>query len=266
MFNRIKSKPQKNNNLSRTLFMLLFMTLGIAFSLGNHFVMALTTTTGSTSSSICYVPSAGVAYQCGAGTGTPTPDQPYGNVCTTIPVADQSGNVPTAPPPACNANGLKLDSSETLTLNGENNSQDLYEFQTSTCYLEEVGTSTNNGDPVWVPQNCSSAYFANPFSVNVNIPITADTSDTAVTNCKIGSNTCNLTIKYINPIISFLATLVGIVVVISVVLGGIQYSASGDNPQAAAAAKKRIVTALIAAVAFLFLWGFLEFIIPGGFL
>jgi hypothetical protein len=100
--------------------------------------------------------------------------------------------------------------------------------------------------------------------------ITSNSSDAAITSssgdCSKGSNSCDLIYKYINPLIDFLAAAVGVVVVISVILGGIQYSASADNPQASAAAKKRIANALLAAIVFLFLWGFLEFIIPGGFL
>jgi hypothetical protein len=70
--------------------------------------------------------------------------------------------------------------------------------------------------------------------------------------------------RYINPLIIFLAGVVGLVVVISVVIGGIQYSSAGDDPQKIAKAKSRIVSSLLALLAFFFLFAFLEWIVPGG--
>lgn len=71
-------------------------------------------------------------------------------------------------------------------------------------------------------------------------------------------------VKYIITFINALSAIVGIVVVIMIVVGGIQYSASRDNPQATAAAKGRIVNAVIALVFFLFAFAFLQWIVPGG--
>jgi hypothetical protein len=71
---------------------------------------------------------------------------------------------------------------------------------------------------------------------------------------------------YINPFINFLAALVGVAVVISIVIGGIQYSSSGGDPAKAAAAKNRIRNAIVALVAFFFLYALLNFLIPGGLL
>lgn len=61
-----------------------------------------------------------------------------------------------------------------------------------------------------------------------------------------------------------LSALVGVIVVIMVVVGGIQYSASRDNPQATAAAKGRIVNALFALLIYLFMFSFLQWAVPGG--
>jgi hypothetical protein len=69
---------------------------------------------------------------------------------------------------------------------------------------------------------------------------------------------------YVNPAIDLFSGLVGVVVVISIIIGGIQYSSSAGDPQKAARAKGRIINAIIALIAFAFLYGFLEFIIPGG--
>ncbi len=68
----------------------------------------------------------------------------------------------------------------------------------------------------------------------------------------------------LNNIVNFLSAGVGIVVVGVIIFGGIQYMAAGDNPQAVTAAKKRIANAFIALLAFIFMFAFLQWLIPGG--
>ena len=77
-------------------------------------------------------------------------------------------------------------------------------------------------------------------------------------------NQCDLINNYVNPLVNFLAALVGVGVVTSIVIGGIQYSSSAGDPSKASAAKNRIRNAIIALVAFLLLYGMLNFLIPGG--
>jgi hypothetical protein len=77
---------------------------------------------------------------------------------------------------------------------------------------------------------------------------------------------CDLISNYINPAIAFLSALVGVAVVASMVIGGIQYSSSGGDPSKAAAAKNRIRNSLIALIVFIFLFALLNFLIPGGLL
>jgi hypothetical protein len=92
-------------------------------------------------------------------------------------------------------------------------------------------------------------------------------SDPALNNTKCPTVAkCDLVQGYINPFINFLAALVGVAVVISIVIGGIQYSSSGGDPAKAAAAKNRIRNAIVALVAFFFLYALLNFLIPGGLL
>lgn len=64
--------------------------------------------------------------------------------------------------------------------------------------------------------------------------------------------------------IRFLSALVLVVAVIMIIIGGIQYTTSNGNPQAVAAAKKRISDVFIGLLAYIFLWAFLEWLIPGG--
>lgn len=82
-------------------------------------------------------------------------------------------------------------------------------------------------------------------------------------NCASASK-CDLVQQYLNPFINFLAALVGVAVVISIVIGGIQYGSSAGDPQKAAAAKSRIRNSIIALLTFLFLFALLNFLIPGG--
>jgi hypothetical protein len=80
---------------------------------------------------------------------------------------------------------------------------------------------------------------------------------------KVAAGDCSI-IDDLVVAINFLAAGVGIVVVIMIVIGGIEYTTSADNPQSVASARKKIINALIALVSFIFLYAFLNFIIPGG--
>ncbi len=77
---------------------------------------------------------------------------------------------------------------------------------------------------------------------------------------------CGIIGKYVNPLINFLAALVGMVVTIMIMIGGIQYASAGADPGKINAAKNKIINALIALVAFLFLYAILQWLVPGGFL
>ncbi len=78
------------------------------------------------------------------------------------------------------------------------------------------------------------------------------------------SGTDCLFAKYINPTVKLLSVAAGIAVVIGIIMGGIQYSASAGDPQKAAQAKGKITKALFGLIAFLFLYSALQFFSPGG--
>lgn len=67
-------------------------------------------------------------------------------------------------------------------------------------------------------------------------------------------------------VIRVLSGLVGIVVVVMIAYGGVQYSLARDNPQAVSAAKSKIVNAILALVFYLMIFGFLQWVVPGGVL
>jgi hypothetical protein len=68
----------------------------------------------------------------------------------------------------------------------------------------------------------------------------------------------------LNKIVNFLSAGVGIVITGAIIVGGIQYILAGDNATALTSARKRIVNGLIALVTFLFMYAFLQWLIPGG--
>lgn len=74
----------------------------------------------------------------------------------------------------------------------------------------------------------------------------------------------NCIVKDINQIVNFLSAGVAVVVVGVIIVGGIQYSMAGDKPEAVSAAKQRIINGLIALVAFILTFAFLQWLIPGG--
>lgn len=76
---------------------------------------------------------------------------------------------------------------------------------------------------------------------------------------------CGIT-SYIVIFTDALSVLVGIVVVMMLVVGGIRYASASNNPQAVASAKQHISNALLALVLYLFMFAFLQWIVPGGIL
>lgn len=68
----------------------------------------------------------------------------------------------------------------------------------------------------------------------------------------------------LNAILNFMATLVLPLVSIMIIVGGIQYSMAGNNPEALKNARARIFKAIAALIIFIAMWSFLKWLIPGG--
>lgn len=81
----------------------------------------------------------------------------------------------------------------------------------------------------------------------------------------INQGNCGI-IRYLVMFINILSALVGIVVVGSIIYGGIQYSMAGSDPGKIGEAKNRIRNALIALLFFIFGYSFLNYLVPGGVL
>lgn len=74
----------------------------------------------------------------------------------------------------------------------------------------------------------------------------------------------NLYSKYINPAVRLLSAAVGVVVVLMIVVGGVQYSSAGSDPQKVAEARKKITNAIVALLTYIFLFALLNWLVPGG--
>jgi hypothetical protein len=74
----------------------------------------------------------------------------------------------------------------------------------------------------------------------------------------------NCIVDRVNMLINLFSVGVGLVVIIMIIIGGIRYAMAGGDPQAVAKAKSQIRNALIALVAYLFLFAALQWIVPGG--
>jgi hypothetical protein len=97
--------------------------------------------------------------------------------------------------------------------------------------------------------------------------VAAEDKAQAHTTCdeiNVTASSCPILSDYVIPAINALSAAVGVVVVIMVVWGGIQYTSSKDNPQQAAQAKEHIRNALLALVIYIFIVAFLNWVVPGG--
>jgi hypothetical protein len=112
----------------------------------------------------------------------------------------------------------------------------------------QFDTAPNNGDP-GAAQTCKDGTLDNAL---------------CSPRCK-NSNDCNLTKTYINPIINkFLAPLAILSVIIGIIWGSIEFATSAGDAQRAASGKGKIQKALIGLIAFIFLFAFLQWLLPGG--
>lgn len=83
-------------------------------------------------------------------------------------------------------------------------------------------------------------------------------------NADCSNGRCDLIKKYVNPVINLLSLCFGVIAAASLITGGIQYSASAGDSQKVTNAKKRIFNTLLAVVAYIFMYSFLQFLVPGG--
>ncbi len=74
----------------------------------------------------------------------------------------------------------------------------------------------------------------------------------------------NAMVDLLFAIIKFISDGVGLIVIMSIIIAGIQYTFSRGEPQAVQAASKRIQSSVTALIIFIFAYALLDFIIPRG--
>ncbi len=146
-------------------------------------------------------------------------------------------------------------------------------ISSSGCYVKEtngyvptscVTLACLDGAAAASQVDCSPADSCNPADATAT---NSDGTSCPTGTCLTGGDNalCNSIVQdYVNPVLLFLGGAVGLVIVVMVVVGGIQYASSGGDPNKVAGAKSRIANALFALVAFGLVWAFLEWIVPGG--
>ena len=77
------------------------------------------------------------------------------------------------------------------------------------------------------------------------------------------SNPNNPITKTLNLFVNVLSGLAVLIIIGVMIAGGIQHSIA-SSPTAATAARKRIANAGLALILFIFIWGILQWLIPGG--
>lgn len=102
----------------------------------------------------------------------------------------------------------------------------------------------------------------------IQLSIAVELDDGTVSNClpKNGTGANNPIFIYMRAIIRFLTAGVGLAVIITIVVSGIQYMTSRGNPQSIQKAQQRLGNAIIALLMFVFSAAILNFLIPGGLL
>lgn len=113
-----------------------------------------------------------------------------------------------------------------------------------------------------IPQ---TAFAAAPCDTNTQIQLSAPLLSGKDCIDKAGTNGGPI-MAYLVMVIQYFSSAVGLIIVLMIVIGGVQYVTSAGDPGAVKAAKGRITNAIIALLAFFLMFAVLNFIIPGGIL
>lgn len=89
------------------------------------------------------------------------------------------------------------------------------------------------------------------------------TNDCKVPSSQLNSSNCGI-IKMIVIITNIMSAIVGVVIVISIIWAGIQYSMAKSDPNAVAQARSRVANAILALFLYIFMFAFLQWVVPGG--
>lgn len=157
----------------------------------------------------------------------------------------------------------------------------------SGCWVSAAGSGASTSYKQFdcageAASNTTTTSDATPKSSGLDDPLKTGEEPAGVATCGKGDNVVEVSFDFgclgssysgeqLNPILDvafalfrFLSAGVGLVVIGSIIIAGIQYSASRGNPQATGAAIKRVTNALIGLLIYIFTFAILNFIVPGG--
>ena len=109
---------------------------------------------------------------------------------------------------------------------------------------------------------CGSKSLAVPTAIDFGCYGDACVQNASTAYC---SQSHSAIIDFVYAIIRFLTDGVGLVVIASLIIAGIQYITSSGNPDATRKAMARIQSSVIALLLFIFAYAILNYIIPAGF-
>jgi hypothetical protein len=142
-----------------------------------------------------------------------------------------------------------------------------FKLNTGDCYyIEQVTDPAGDSITAYDQEDCTTLVCQMGSSIPAGVncgpsdPCNPGSSDYDSALCS------NIIQNYINPIILFLGGGVGLIIIIMIVIGSIQFITSGGDPNHVAEAKKRISNAILALIVWLLVYAFLEWIVPGGLL
>ncbi len=131
-------------------------------------------------------------------------------------------------------------------------------------YCTRATGSDNNADYDRCVQQTGDIYSSSSSSGSGS----SSSSGSFSSDCEgetLNKDNCGI-VAYIVLAINFLSAVAMIAIIGSIMFAGYQYMTARDNPQAIGAAKTRIVWALVALLIFIFGYGVLNFLVPGGVL
>lgn len=109
----------------------------------------------------------------------------------------------------------------------------------------------------------SIAYAGGPSTLTELKQDQRKTKDCSAGAASLNTSNCGI-IEVIVVATNILTAVAAVAIVGMVIVGGVQYSAAGANPQAVSAAKGKIRNALTALFVLVFTYSFLQWLIPGG--
>lgn len=81
----------------------------------------------------------------------------------------------------------------------------------------------------------------------------------------LSSQNCAI-IRHVANFIRVLSATAGVVITTMIAYAGVQYTMSRDNPEETSQARQRIRNSLIALIVYVFMFAFLQYVVPGGIL